>query len=40
MDIQDGMPSFREVMGFNAAGSEVMYEDDAGDNTIPDIQVI
>lgn len=47
MEAQDGasgnvlpsMPSFKDLMGFNA-GNEVMYEDDASDNTIPDIQKI
>lgn len=37
MDAQEGA-NFRDVMGFNA-GNEVMYEDDATDNSIPDIQV-
>lgn len=38
MEAQDNLPSFRDVMGFDA-GNEVMYEDDATDNSIPDVQV-
>lgn len=37
MDIQEAS-TFKDVMGFNVA-SEVFYEDDATDTTIPDIQV-
>uniref|UniRef100_A0A7E4VDW9 Pre-mRNA-splicing factor 38 n=1 Tax=Panagrellus redivivus TaxID=6233 RepID=A0A7E4VDW9_PANRE len=34
-------PNFHDVMGFNpATAGEVIYEDDAGDTTIPDIQKI
>lgn len=38
MDGQDNLPNFRDVMGFDAV-SEVIYEDDETDNTIPDVQV-
>ncbi|KAL3078960.1 hypothetical protein niasHS_014742 [Heterodera schachtii] len=38
MDIQEAS-TFKDVMGFNA-GSEVFYEDDATDTSIPDIQKI
>ncbi|KAH7699494.1 PRP38 family protein [Aphelenchoides avenae] len=35
----DNIANFRGMMGFNA-GNEVMYEDDAADTSIPDIQKV